>query len=115
MPNRPWKAEERTVARLFGGARYPANSDGRVDVAGPGIVAQVKHVKTCSLARLEALAVEMDALGGQHGAAGVVKRRAGRGHPTPRLIIMTDRIWRHLARVPLNPRQPSIAQHHKEA
>lgn len=116
MPDRAWKAEERAVARLLAGARCPANSGGRVDVIGPGIVAQVKHVRTCSLARLEAIAVEMAALGQQHGGAGVVmvKRRAGRGQPTPRLIIMTDRVWRHLARPPLNPGQPSIAQHHKE-
>lgn len=92
MSDRPWKAEERRVAHLLGGHRYPANSGGRVDVAGPGIVAQVKHVRRLSLARLEALAVELEALGTQRGKVGIVivKRRAGRGQPTPRLVVMTQ-------------------------
>jgi hypothetical protein len=98
MPDHPWKAEERHVARLLGGHRYPANSGGRVDVEGPGVVAQVKHVKTCSLARLEALAVEMAKVGHQRGKVGLVvlKRRAGRGQATPRLVVMTEAVWRGL-------------------
>ena len=98
MTNRPWKAEERHVARLLGGSRYPANSGGRVDVEGPGIMAQVKHVKTCSLASLEALAVEMERLGAELGKVGlvVVKRRAGIGRETPRLVVLTQAAWRVL-------------------
>lgn len=42
-------------------ARYAANSGGRVDVEGPQVVAQVKHVRRLSLAALEALAVEVEA------------------------------------------------------
>ena len=68
MTDRPWKHEERQVARLLGGHRYSANSGGRVDVEGPSFVGQVKQVKTCSLASLEALAVEMERLGGLSGA-----------------------------------------------
>ena len=95
MPDRPWKQEERSVARLLGGTRYPANSGGRVDVEGPGVVAQVKHVQRLSLAQLEALAVEMERVGTERGKTGllVVKRRAGRGQPTPRLVVMTEAVW----------------------
>jgi hypothetical protein len=96
MSDRPWKGEERHVARLLGGARYPANSGGRVDVVGPKLIAQVKHVKTCSLGRLEALAVELAELGRQEGKLGlvVVKRRARRGQQTPRLIVLTEDSFR---------------------
>ncbi len=96
MPDKPWKAEERHVARLLGGHRYPANSGGRVDVEGPSVVAQVKHVQRLSLAHLETLAVEMERLGRQRGKVGlvVVKRRAGRGQRTPRLIVVNEATWR---------------------
>lgn len=95
MPDRPWKQEEREVARLLGGTRYPANSGGRVDVEGPTVIAQVKHVRTLSLAQLEDLALEMEALGAAKGKVGVlvVKRRAGKGKPTPRLIVLTEVSW----------------------
>ncbi len=86
------------MAHLLGGSRYPANSGGRVDVEGPGIVAQVKHVQQLSLAQLEALAVEMERLGRQRGKVGlvVVKRRAGIGRETPRLVVLTEPAWRVL-------------------
>ena len=90
-----WKAEERQVARMLGGHRYPANSGGRVDVESDQYVAQVKLVKTLSLAQLEELCVEMAALGQERGKVGLVtvKRRAGRGTPTPRLVVMTEGVW----------------------
>lgn len=96
MPDRPWKAEERPVAKLLGGSRYPANSGGRVDVEGSTVVAQVKHVARLSLVQLEALAVEMATLGQERGKVGVVvvKRRAGRGQVTPRLVVCTEAVWR---------------------
>jgi hypothetical protein len=99
VPDRPWKAEERTVARLFAGRRHWANQGGRVDVEGPAVLGQVKHLRVCSLAALERLAVELEDLGRQQGKAGlvVVKRRAGRGLQTPRLIVMTEATWRLLA------------------
>ena len=86
------------MARLLGGSRYPANSGGRADVEGPGIVAQVKHVQRLSLAQLEAFALEMAELGRQQGKSGlvVVKRRSGRGQPTPRLVVMTETVWKRL-------------------
>lgn len=101
MPDRPWKAEERRVARLLGGVRYPANGGGRVDVESYAYVSQVKHRRVCSLAELERLAVELERLGEEQGKAGVVivKRRAGRGQPTPRLIVLTEKVWRRFRRV----------------
>src|SRR5439155_1652297 len=96
--DKPWKVAEREVAHLLGGERYPANGGGRVDVESARYLAQVKLLKTCSLATLEALAAEMEALGRQRGKTGlvVVKRRAGAGHKTPRLIVMTEATWQAL-------------------
>lgn len=98
VPDRPWKQEEREVARLLGGIRYPANSGGRVDVEGPTTVAQVKHIRRLSLAQLEALALEMEGIGSDRGKVGVVvvKRRAGRGRDTPRLVVLTEESWQVL-------------------
>ena len=86
---------------MLGGTRYPANSGGRVDVESPRFVSQVKHRKTCSLAELERLTVEMDALGRQRGKCGVavVKRRAGCGNRTPRLVVLTEAAFRSLVGV----------------
>jgi hypothetical protein len=78
-----------------------------VDVESAAFVCQVKHRRVCSLAELERLAVELEALGRVEGKAGVVvvKRRAGRGQATPRLIVMTEPVWRRLAlHVPTEPR-----------
>jgi len=52
-------------------------------------------VARLSLAQLEALAVEMDQLGQREGKMGLVtvKRRAGRGTPTPLLVVMTEGVW----------------------
>lgn len=96
--NKPWKQEERQVATLLKGKRFPANSGGRIDVESPHFIAQVKHVKTLSLAKIEALASEMWELGHQYGKEGlvVVKRRAGKGISTPRLLIMTEGVFKNL-------------------
>ena len=98
MADHAWKQEERGVAPLLGGSRYPANSGRRVDVESDGYVCQVKHRRTLSLGQLEALAIELDELGRTRGKLGVVcvKRRAGRGLATPRLIVMTETVWRSL-------------------
>ena len=57
-----------------------------MDCESERVVAQVKHVQRPSLARLEALTLEMVALGEEQGKIGVVvvKRRAGRGKGDPR-------------------------------
>jgi len=78
---------------------------GRVDTGGtPGFVcvphmSQPKHVRRLSLAQLEALAVSVEQSGARASRAGVavVKRRAGSGRETPRLIVMTERTWRWLS------------------
>lgn len=112
MSDTPWKAEERHVASLLGGRRHWANSGRRVDVEGPAYLCQVKHRRVCSLAELERLALELERLGEAEGKAGlvVVKRRAGRGQPTPRLILMTEPVWRRLApMLPISP-EASLGQ-----
>lgn len=98
VTDRPWKQEEREVARLFGGERYAANQGGLVDVETASYVIQVKHRRSLSLAILEVLAVEMERIGAQKSKIGVVvvKRRAGKGHATPRLIVLTEAAWREL-------------------
>src|SRR2546425_12618015 len=108
MTDRPWKQEERQVARLLKGSRYPANSGRRVDVESDWLICQVKHRRTLSLAQLEALAVELDALGRTQSKLGIicVKRRAGRGCKTPRLIVMTETVWRSLVAA-MHPDQPT--------
>ncbi|HSS53137.1 MAG TPA: hypothetical protein VLK79_00670, partial [Gaiellales bacterium] len=58
MSDRPWKAAERQAAHLIGGRRHWANSGEEVDVESDTVVAQVKHRRVCSLAELEALALE---------------------------------------------------------
>jgi len=95
VPDKAWKQEEREVARLLGGTRYPANSGGRVDAESDRYVAQVKHVARLSLAELERLAVEMEGEGRRRGKCGlvIVKRRAGKGCRTERLIVMTEGVW----------------------
>ncbi len=100
MTHTAWKQEERQAAVLIGGTRYPANQGGRIDVEGPQIVGQVKLVKRLSLAELEALAEELETIGHQRSKLGVVvvKRRAGQGIQTPRLVVMTQPVFEALVR-----------------
>lgn len=100
MPDRPWKAEERRAAALFASRRFAANTGGTLDFEAERYVGQVKHVRRLSLAALEALALEMERVGFQSAprkcGVVVVKRRAGRGRTTPRLIVLTETVWRRL-------------------
>ncbi len=98
--NKHWKQFERDVAKLLGGHRYAANSGGRVDVESSEYVAQVKHRKTMSVPELERWATEIEQIGAEKGKIGlvVVKRRAGRGHPTKALVILTEAAFLALAR-----------------
>jgi len=57
-------------------------------------VAQVKHVARLSLAQLVALAMAMETEGRRRGKCGVAKGRGGSGCKTPRLIYMTEGVWR---------------------
>ena len=60
-----WQEEEQTFAQIFGVNRAWANSGGRYDfprgeeLEQSPVIGQVKNVKTCSLAKLTALAEEM--------------------------------------------------------
>lgn len=100
MPDSAWKAEERRAAALFGGARYRANTGRRLDFETQRFVGQVKHVRHLSLAALEALALEVQRLSFRQSprkcGVVVVKRRAGRGRRTPRLVVLTEVAWRKL-------------------
>lgn len=93
---------------MVGGSRYPANMGGRVDVESPAYVIQCKERSRCSLAELEALALEIERIGAQktvpkHGLV-MVKRSAGRGIKTPWLIVMTEATFREMnGRLPIEP------------
>jgi hypothetical protein len=77
---------------MIGGRRYWANSGEVVDCESSWAVAQVKHVRTCSLAALEALALEAERQGTQRRKIGlvVIRRRGGQGLKTPRLVVLTE-------------------------
>ena len=94
MADKAWKQEERNVARLVGGTRYPANQGGRVDVEGPSTIAQVKHVQRLSLAQLEALAVEMAALGATRGKTGVSGTACPHNQKHPTVPMPCSTTWR---------------------
>jgi len=100
MANRPWKVEERRAAALFGGSRFKANAGGPLDFETADVVGQVKHVRNLSLTALEALAVELEQIGKTKTPPKlrvvVVHRRPGRGHVTPRLVVLTEAVWRTL-------------------
>jgi hypothetical protein len=98
MVNKSCKQREREVGELVGGKRYPANQGGRVDVEGPNFVVQVKERKSLSLAELNALVEEIEAIGKAKGKYGLVavKLRKGRGNPTDMLIVQSAPQWRRL-------------------
>ncbi len=80
----------------------PASTGGALDFESKRYVGQVKHVRRLSLTALEDLAREVERLGFQQRplklGVVIVKRRAGRGRRTPRLIVLTEAVWRTLAR-----------------
>ncbi len=59
----------------------------------------LKHVRRLTLAKLETLAVEIAALGQRKRKLGllIVKRQAGQGQATPRLIVLTEAAWQAVA------------------
>jgi hypothetical protein len=91
MSRRGWKGTERAAAKLIGGARFPANSGGRIDCQNSVCVVQVKNTARFSLRQIENLVVEMERLGALQHKAGLlaIKRSAGRGRETPMIICMT--------------------------
>lgn len=83
-----WKAIERAVAALVGGKRT-WNSDEDIDVQVDGWAIECKNVKGPTVAQCELWLqhnqAKADSLGLHNGL--VVKRRAGRGRPSPYLFI----------------------------
>lgn len=77
------KALEREVAKRIGGKRYPADTGGTIDVESSEFVVQCKHVRSLSLAALEALVLQATADGraAEKDGAVAVKRRAGKETP----------------------------------
>ena len=97
MSEKPWKKEERAAAALFGGRRFTANQGGAADFETDAYVGQVKHLKRVPT-WLEREALEMERLGFQKTppkiGVVVLKRRARK--PTPRLIVVTEAVWREM-------------------
>jgi hypothetical protein len=120
LSRKGWKAVERSAAALMGAKRFPANVGARLDFEGPTWVGQVKHVRTLSLAQIEALALEAERLGAQKNppklGALVIKRSAGKlaernalGHQvaTPHLIVVSEATWREFTgRLPHDDADP---------
>lgn len=101
MSRTHWKHLERDAATMIGGRRYTANQGGDVDCESDGYVVQCKERRTLSLAQLEALAVEIERVGFQKSPPKlglvIVKRSGGRGTSTPRLVVMTEAVFREMA------------------
>lgn len=97
-----WKQLERDAAALFGGKRAWANSGERLDFESATAIGQCKLVKTLSLEALTKLAEEMELAGNQKKKLGVVcvKRRRGKGKPSPMLVVMTDDTFKHIFNTP---------------
>jgi len=93
-----WKQSEREAAALVGGQRFPANMGGPVDYESDLIVGQDKNVKTAPLAQVERWAQDIETVGHNAGKVGLltVKRSAGVGHKTPRLVVMTSAMFAKL-------------------
>ena len=90
-----WKAHERKTAALIQGRRFPASSGGSIDCESDRFIVQCKLLKTCSLETLTQLVEQTDADGQRTGKLGLVaiKRRRGRGQPSPTLVVLTDRAF----------------------
>ena len=111
VPDKPWKQLEREAAQLINGRRHPASSGGPVDAESDTLVCQVKHRRTMSLQQIEAeaLAIEKEAQRrGKVGGILVLKRRAGRGTPTPLLVCMTEAVWKKLIVRKEKPVEPAV-------
>jgi len=101
-----WKQLERDVARLLNGKRFWGSSGGPTDVESEDLVCQVKHRRTMSLREIEAEALAIERVGQEKGKAGIlcIKRRSGRGCPTPLLFVMTETVWKRLQERKEGPR-----------
>jgi len=95
-----WKREETQAAALFNAKRFWANAGHRIDFEGPRFVGQSKYVARMSLSELTDLAQEVEEIGREKAKAGVVtvKLKRGRGKLTPRLVVVTESVWKELTR-----------------
>lgn len=102
MSDKAWKQFEREVARLFGGARHPANTGGDIDVSGPTVLAQCKLRRTMSLNELakEAEAIARRSANALKTGVVAVKPRRGKGRKSPILIVLTAEEWVRLHGIP---------------
>lgn len=84
MTSQAWKAIERTVASLAGGTRS-WNSEDDIDVLTDTYAIEVKHRQAITIAQVEAWLRHNKPKAAARGLknAVVVKRKAGRGTPTP--------------------------------
>lgn len=84
-----WKEIERTVAALTGGVRT-WNSDDDIDVLTEDYAIEVKNRKAPTVSQIEAWLRhnEKKAAGRGLKNALVIKRKAGRGFPTPYLLVI---------------------------
>lgn len=89
MPNRPWKATERAVARALGGERIPVTGRRGPDVRHRWLAVEVKHRRR--LPRWLQLAVAQ-----AHAGAGldqlpvVVLHQAGRPHREDLVVLRLE-------------------------
>lgn len=93
-----WKELERQVGRIINGKRFWSSSGGPIDVESDRLVCQVKHRKIMSLREIEAEAVQIERVGQEKGKAGIlcIKRKGGKGTPTPLLVCMTEQTFKGL-------------------
>lgn len=98
MPDRPWKKWEREVAALIGGRRYAANSGADIDCESLDTVAQCKHVRRLGLPELASLAEGIAIRAATDRKLGIVavKVRAGKGQPSPEIIVMSVDMFRKM-------------------
>lgn len=75
------------------------NIGGPADFESDRHLGRAKHVRRLSLKQLEDLALELERLGADASKSGVVvvKRRPLAGRETPRLVVMTESVWRRMS------------------
>ena len=108
MADKAWKAFEREIARLIGGARFWANSGESLDCESHHFVAQCKHVKSMSLNAVAQLAEEIKQDGEDNRTPtglpapkyGILalKTRPGKGKKSTTLIVMEQEVFRQLVK-----------------
>lgn len=89
MASQAWKAIERAVADLTGGTRE-WGSDDDVDVVAGDYCLEVKYLKAPTIADLERFLIHNQPKANGRGLKNglIVKRKAGRGRPSPFLAVI---------------------------